>query len=237
MKAYLILFFVALTMISCNNESKSTMTDYETGKYCYDQGDYSTAKLFLRKIDNSDTNFFQAKSLLNKIYDFENSIKQDKYIESFDQGIEWFNLISTNQKIDDIDAIISIADQIDYYIGIYNKSEKDTSLIVQKKRKELIKLAKKKMSSKFPDLRKQYGRISNDLMWVKNIKVKTYGNGNSTIEFTGGLFANNQNKQDFQNTINSTFNKLRFKKVIYKWYQYDDEYTYYTINSKKDTEL
>ena len=71
----------------------------------------------------------------------------------------------------------------------------------------------------------------------ENIEVEVFGNNSKTIQFTGGIFANNKNKQETQETLSEMLNLLRFKKVNYKWYKYDDEYTYYELDSKNDNEI
>jgi len=89
----------------------------------------------------------------------------------------------------------------------------------------------------FPAMRKNYGKISASKLWESNIEVAVFGTGNTTIQFTGGIFANNANKQEFQTSLNKIFHRLRFKKSIYKWYKYDEEYTYYEISSANDGDI
>ena len=91
--------------------------------------------------------------------------------------------------------------------------------------------------SEFPKLRKAYGKIVAKKLWVENIEVEVFGNNSKTIQFTGGIFANNKNKQETQETLSEMLNFLRFKKANYKWYEYDDEYTYYDLDSKNDNEI
>lgn len=89
----------------------------------------------------------------------------------------------------------------------------------------------------YPKLRKAYGKIVAKNLWVENIEVEVFGNNSKTIQFTSGIFANNKNKQETQNTLSEILNLLRFNRVNYKWYKYDDEYTYYELNTLKDNEI
>jgi len=89
----------------------------------------------------------------------------------------------------------------------------------------------------FPLLREEYCLISNNKLWENDITVKGLGNGFTIIQFTGGVFAANANKQLFQEKLNSEFYRLRFKKTNYKWYEHDDKSTFYTINSPNDSEI
>lgn len=87
----------------------------------------------------------------------------------------------------------------------------------------------------FPMIRENYVKIIKKNLWEENIKVQSFGSRKTTLQFTGGIFASNKIKQDFQTTLSEIFSGFRFKRVNYKWYEYDDEYTYYTIRSDKDS--
>lgn len=74
-------------------------------------------------------------------------------------------------------------------------------------------------------------------MWVNDIEVSGSGSSTIYINFTGGLFAANKNKQDFQEQVHSVLNQFRFKQSMYRWYKGQDEYTYYTIFQGNDKDL
>ncbi|TAL69989.1 MAG: hypothetical protein EPN82_05065 [Bacteroidetes bacterium] len=87
----------------------------------------------------------------------------------------------------------------------------------------------------FPKIRTNYvNNVENDL-WKNNITIKLRGSNKDILRFIGGIFANNKNKSDMQETISSIMDKLRFKRVEYLWYEYDDSFTYYSISSLKDS--
>lgn len=89
----------------------------------------------------------------------------------------------------------------------------------------------------FPKIRDNYAKIVKNKLWEQNIDVQCFGSQKTTLQFTGGIFASNKNKQDFQTTLSEIFRDFRFNRVNYKWYEYDDSYTYYTIKSDKDSEI
>jgi hypothetical protein len=89
----------------------------------------------------------------------------------------------------------------------------------------------------FPILRKSYCKAIYQKLWIENIETSILGKGNKTIQFTGGIFANNKNKQETQNTLSDILRQFRFKRVNYKWYEYDDDFTYYEIDTPNDDEL
>lgn len=107
---------------------------------------------------------------------------------------------------------------------------------VQRAKKLKAKEAKIQISA-YPQLRKAWGKQLGKKLWREDIEVKVFGKGNSTIQFTGGLFAANRNIEDFQKELSAALRDMRFKRIQYKWYEGDDEYTYYTMETKPDSEL
>jgi hypothetical protein len=89
----------------------------------------------------------------------------------------------------------------------------------------------------FPLLRKEYVDIIAKAMWLNDIEVSSSGTSTIYINFTGGLFAANKNKQDFQQQVHSVLNQFRFKQSRYRWHKGQDEYTYYTIFQGNDKDL
>lgn len=86
----------------------------------------------------------------------------------------------------------------------------------------------------FPLMRKAYGDIVANGVWESNIDVSVFGPANKTMELTAGIFANNKNVKDAHAALGDAFTLYRFTRVNYKWYKYDSEYNYYTIDSKPD---
>lgn len=118
--------------------------------------------------------------------------------------------------------------------SVYRKYEdsKNKELLqeLEKMKKEIGKL----QASKLPQMRKVFANDLKDKFFRTNIDVKQNG---TTLELTGGKLANNANKEDTYSMLKDLLYDLRFKKLNLKWYKYDDEYYYYEINSKKDSEL
>lgn len=104
---------------------------------------------------------------------------------------------------------------------------------------KLIKEVEPKLSrhkaKRFPIIRREFAAELKKKFWRENIDVEIKGKNFSTLTLTGGVFASNANKQDFQTEVSQVLHKMRFKRVEYKWYEYDDEYTYYTLKSPADT--
>ncbi|ADV48762.1 hypothetical protein Celal_1450 [Cellulophaga algicola DSM 14237] len=89
----------------------------------------------------------------------------------------------------------------------------------------------------FPILRKEYAKIIAKKIWENDIDVTSSSRGNRYINFSGGVFAANKNKQEFQEQVNEVLKMFRFNQSRYRWYKGADEYTYYTIYEGKDSDL
>jgi hypothetical protein len=86
-------------------------------------------------------------------------------------------------------------------------------------------------------MRKEYGNLVAKTLWEHDIDVKVYGQSYGTIEFVGALFAANKNIKDTHATLFEMLKLLRFDRANYKWYEYDSNYSYYTIESNADNEI
>lgn len=101
-----------------------------------------------------------------------------------------------------------------------------------------IKILKSKLSKSqsvcYPKIRNAYTKSLRSKLWSEDIDVRNSG---KTITFTAGIFAANQNKKDMYEAVLPMLELYRFKKVIFKWYEYDDKYTYWNIESKEDKNI
>lgn len=88
----------------------------------------------------------------------------------------------------------------------------------------------------FPKMRKAYGEIAGKELWRHDVEVKVFGTANGTIEFVGYHFSLNANIEDTHKELKDMLTQLRFDRANYKFSEYG-EYTYYTLKSKKDSEI
>lgn len=109
--------------------------------------------------------------------------------------------------------------------------------------KEILDLATKlekkvlaRQAQAFPKLRKNYADAAAEKLWESNIYVTVSGANNSVLNMTGGLFASNKNIKQTQETIQEIATQFRFKEVRYRWYKGADEFTYYKLETPKDSE-
>lgn len=114
-----------------------------------------------------------------------------------------------------------------------NSSDPDKKKAAQRLRPVVASV----MSKNYPKLRKQWVALAKEKMWENDIEVSVGGTGNSTLTFVGGAFAANKNIKASQEAISDGLTALRFKRVNYKWYSGADEYDYYSMKTKGDSEF
>lgn len=163
--------------------------------------------------------------------DVEIKEQLEREISSIDKGIDF---TSYKESIESIQIELVL---FQVWANKINEAKNSNNNDIKELGEKLETKVKKIQVSEFPKLRKAYGKIVAKKLWVENIEVEVFGNNSKTIQFTGGIFANNKNKQETQETLSEMLNFLRFKKANYKWYEYDDEYTYYDLDSKNDNEI
>lgn len=116
--------------------------------------------------------------------------------------------------------------------GMNSKNEKIQNLATQLKSK-----VQRIQKQEFPKMRENYADVVAELMWKFDIYVTATGSRNQYINLSGGLFATNKNKLDFQNQLIEMFELLRYSQSRYRWYKEADEYTYWTIYEGNDSDF
>jgi len=90
--------------------------------------------------------------------------------------------------------------------------------------------------NEFPVMRKNYTKVAAENLWESNIYMTTSGSNNSILNLSGGLFANNKNIAETQKTLLDILTQFRFKEIRYRWYKEADEFTYYKLETPKDSD-
>lgn len=114
-----------------------------------------------------------------------------------------------------------------------NSSTDSIKLKSEKLKKEQIKFQEKS----FPTLRKKYVDELSNKLWENNIELNCVNKSCTEMNIIGGVFASNKNIKEFYETMFTQLDELRFKKINFKWIKLDDEFQYYDIPSKKDSEF
>lgn len=222
-------------------------------KYIED-GNYSNAISELEKIQKTDTLYNNAQLLIKKADSLSNLTDEEKRIANELKAENAKNEELLKQKeqlereIKSIDKGIKFADgntidalQMDIVVfaswaKIIKEAEESKDAEIQNLGKTLKSKVSRIQIREFPNLRKQYAKIVAKKMWENDIEVSANGTGKRYINFSGGVFAANKNKKDFQTQVQEVLNMFRFNQARYRWYKGESEYTYYTMYEGKDSE-
>lgn len=200
---------------------------------------YSEAQQLLTKVDSlkvvSDEEARLARLEEEKIKEEENKGKTKESLErelkSFDEGIDFSKYRGSVENIQ-IELVL---------FGAWAKNiaegEASDDQEIQALAKKLKSKVTRTQAKEFPLMRKDYAKVVAAKMWENDIDVSSSGSGHTRINFTGGIFAANKNKQEFQNQLHEILTMLRFQQARYMWYKGQGEYTYWDIKPLKDTEL
>jgi len=159
--------------------------------------------------------------------DLERINREITWIKNYDAS-SWYDSVAWIQI--NVALFHAYASIIEEYSANQNPEIKTA---ISNLRNEVTKLQVRE----FPKLRKAYAKIMWETLWTSNIEVVTKWWDNWTIELVWGMFANNQNKLDVYTTLKEMLIVLRFNRINMKWYEYDDDYTYWDIESKNDNEI
>jgi len=229
-------------------------TSIETATKNIKEGNFSNAISTLEKIEKTDSLYDNAQLLIKKADSLSNLTDEEKRIakelkaEKAKKEELFKQKEQLEREIKSIDKGIKFADgntidelQMDIVLfATWAKIIKESEESGESEIKNLGKKLKTKVSRiqirEFPNLRKQYAKIVANKMWENDIEVSANGTGKKYINFSGGVFAANKNKKEFQIQVQEVLNMFRFKQSRYRWYKGESEYTYYTMFEGKDSE-
>lgn len=147
----------------------------------------------------------------------------NSYITEMNQWFTFYDVASINQTVQ---RMWNINNALWSYL-----QDKDSRVV--KKAKEVQKKLIATQNQTYPKLRNKRCQLTKDTMWRLDVEVKCYG---TTATFIWYHFARNANIEDSYDAVSSMLYQLRFKRAEFKWSKYA-EYTYYTIDSPKDSAL
>jgi hypothetical protein len=172
---------------------------------------------------------------------YDPNAEHDKYVKTVQSYIPMLTKYEPSERATPdlvvLDAVIfySAATEV-----IKNRQSSDTALANAAKQieKRLVPLQQKE----FPKLRKAYAESIYQTMWKNDIYVTLSGSRNSTIRFTGGVFASNKNIDEFLSMENdrmwTNLKSFRFKRIEFCWYKgQDDDIVYYTTKVPSDDKV
>lgn len=88
-----------------------------------------------------------------------------------------------------------------------------------------------------PALRDALGPILRKQLWIENGSARTIGAGFRTVEFVAAAFASNRNIQSIQEEMHGLLMEMRFTTARYRWFEQQQDYTYYTMKPPADGDV
>lgn len=178
---------------------------------------------------DSNTPFYEAE--------VEQQTEIDEYKAQIQRELETFNKPFDNSDYrGTIDAIEVEVVLFGTWAKMINEAKSHSDPSVVSLGEELESKVSELQIKEFPLMRKAYADFVANILWEHDIEVRVVGNANGTIEFIGGYFAANKNIKDTHLLFVDLLKALRFDRANYKWSEYAD-YTYYTLESSKDSEI
>jgi len=86
----------------------------------------------------------------------------------------------------------------------------------------------------FPKMRQAYAKAIGDAMWEHDMEVTSGGQAHRTLRLTAAIFAANVNIKKTQETVYEPSMLFRFKRLEFRWYRGQDDFTYYDLESPSD---
>lgn len=140
----------------------------------------------------------------------------------------------------DLDTIRRTLTLIDSLADSLNNARRDRHLYQPDDLSYFKKLEKRLAAFQtlvLPGLRKAFQTRSADLLWEQDIYVRVFGQGNTSIEFSGALFSLNATIKRVQELVEDVVVRLRFKQTRYKWDKDADKVTRYDLATPPDAKL
>lgn len=148
-----------------------------------------------------------------------------KYSGKFDASNYRDDANSLKSELDEFAGALKLAD-----LGARDSLTANKKLAASLKNK-IIAL----QIQEFPKMRKHYADFAAKKLWSDDMEVNANGSGYTKLMLISAKFAANKNKESAQDAIRGVVSALRFKQVAYKWYSGESEYTYYPLDTPKDS--
>lgn len=168
----------------------------------------------------------------------EQEEKITKYIEQLDREIASIPGVQASKYTEDISSINIGLLLIGTWALLYEEGDKlELNNEAQRKRQQFRQLLANKQIQMLPAMRDAYGPAMRRQLWEADGSARTIGAGYRTVEFVSTAFARNANIKQIHAEIRENLMMLRFTRAQYKWIKHAAEYSYYTLDVPKDTDI
>ena len=247
---FIVIIFMFTFLSSCNKKNNSQETEIQTptikeptsadlielSNQLIERDKYQSAIQELRKISVQDSLFQCAQTLIGRadslrIIQVEQMIKDklQSELDLINAGIDFSKYRGS------IKALESEALLFESWVELVNEGDSCENLEIRKIANQIKNNVIKIQTKEFPQLRKEYAKVLSRELWEKDISVFVSGSGNKYLNLTGGTFVSNTNKQEYATDLFKKLFPFRFKELRFRWYEGQDEYTFYRIPTCVDT--
>lgn len=242
--------------IATKSDEDKAKSSIEYAKNQIEKENYSSAISRLENIEKENPFYSEAQQLLAKADSLNNLTEEEKQLAKELEAKEVAEEKRIIQKEQLEREIKSVNDGVDFstyrgtldalkmelilfgsWANIITEGENSDDPEIQKLAKQLKTKVANIQVREFPKLRKEYANIVSNKMWENDIEVTANGTNSKYINFSGGIFAANKNKKDFQNEVHEVLKMFRFNQSRYRWYKGENEHTYWIIYEGEDSDL
>ncbi len=164
--------------------------------------------------------------------------KLNEYIEQLEREIASIPSIQASKYTEDVSSINVGLLLIGAWASLYEEGDKlDLNEEAKQKRQQFRQLLVNKQSQMLPAMRDAYGPAMRQQLWEADGSARTIGAGFRTVEFVSTAFARNANIKQIHTDIRENLMLLRFTRAQYKWFKQASEFSYYTLEVPKDSEI
>lgn len=151
----------------------------------------------------------------NAIYETDQKLKTDSLEEDMASWISWSKSSA----------------------ALYNEAKRNKDKAIKQQSIILKEHMVQVQIHDFPELRETYTQAKKDLLSQKHIGIEATGRTKDTLTFTGEMFESSKQKKQFLKSIEQITKDLRFKKVVFRWSERQNDVSDYEIESKGDAEI
>jgi hypothetical protein len=197
--------------------------------------------IFVPKPENIQQKTEPTDSVDIKVATIDSAKLKENFINDINKHIDYLKSVGrkSNKRIagEPLDITNKLEEQQLLYLQAVNSEymrSKEGKKLLNEYKKCLIDA----MEHNYEQARIVYASKLSDALFKDNVEVNLVGVNNDHLIFTGAIFTNNKNKLQFKQEMekNNLVSKMRFKKLSFRWYLYDDGTTW-TYKTLKDNEL
>lgn len=168
----------------------------------------------------------------------EDEEKVTAYVEQLDREIASIPSVQASNYTEDVTTINTGLLLIGVWSLLYEEGGNlDLNEEAQQKRQQFRQLVVRKQTEMLPTMRDDYGPAMRQQLWEADGSARTIGAGYRTVEFVSAAFARNANIQQIHLELRENLMMLRFTRAQYKWFERASDFSYYTLEVPRDSDI